>query len=74
MKLLVIEDEPSLLNSITRYFQKEQFLCEGVSTYNEALRRIEDNPYDCIILDINLPGGSGLQLLRYLREDKKRTA
>jgi DNA-binding response OmpR family regulator len=72
MKLLVIEDEPSLLNSITRYFQKEQFLCEGVSTYNEALRRIEDNPYDCIILDINLPGGSGLQLLKYLREDKKK--
>ena len=72
MKLLVIEDEPSLLNSITRYFRQEQFLCEGVSTYNEALQRIEDSEYDCIILDINLPGGSGLQLLKYLREDKKK--
>jgi len=72
MKLLVIEDEPSLLNSITRYFRLEQFLCEGVSTYTDALQRIEDNAYDCIILDINLPGGSGLQLLKYLREDKKK--
>lgn len=72
MKLLVIEDEPSLLTSITRYFRQEQFLCEGVTTYNDALQRIEDCPYDCIILDINLPGGSGLQLLKYLREDKKK--
>ena len=72
MKLLVVEDEPSLLNSITRYFRQEQFLCEGVSTYNDALQRMEDTQYDCIILDINLPGGSGLQLLKYLREDKKK--
>ena len=72
MKLLVIEDEPSLLNSIIRYFRQEQFLCEGVGNYADALRRIDDMPYDCIILDINLPGGSGLQLLKYLREDKKK--
>jgi len=72
MKLLVVEDEPSLLNSITRYFRQEQFVCEGATTYMDALRRIEDYEYDCIILDINLPGGSGLQLLKLLREDKKR--
>lgn len=72
MKLLVIEDEPSLLNSIIRYFRQEQFLCEGVGSFNDALERIENNQYDCIILDINLPGGSGLQLLKYLREDKKK--
>jgi DNA-binding response OmpR family regulator len=72
MKLLVIEDEPSLLNSITRFFRQEQFLCEGVTNYADALQRMEDAPYDCIILDINLPGGSGLQLLKYLREDKKK--
>ena len=72
MKLLVVEDEPSLLKSITRYFRQEQFLCEGVGNYADALQRIEDTPYDCIILDINLPGGSGLQLLQYLREDKKK--
>jgi DNA-binding response OmpR family regulator len=72
MKILVVEDEPSLLNSIIRYFREEQFTCEGVSTYTDALQRIDDGRYDCIILDINLPGGSGLQLLKYLREDKKK--
>ena len=72
MKLLVIEDEPSLLNSIIRYFRQEQFVCEGVGDYNDALRWIEDADYDCIILDINLPGGSGLQLLKYLRQDRKK--
>ncbi|HVU93663.1 MAG TPA: response regulator transcription factor [Puia sp.] len=72
MKLLVIEDEPSLMASITRYFRKEQFLCEEATTFNDALQKIEDFRYDCIILDINLPGGSGLKLLKFLREDKKR--
>ncbi|HEV2354206.1 MAG TPA: response regulator transcription factor [Puia sp.] len=72
MKLLVIEDEQSLLASITRYFRKEQFLCEQATTFSEALQKIEDFQYDCIILDINLPGGSGLELLKILRNDKKR--
>lgn len=71
MKVLVIEDETSLLKSIIAYFTKEEFVCEGVSTYQEALVRIEDFQYDCIILDINLPGGSGLQLLQYLRQHRK---
>jgi DNA-binding response OmpR family regulator len=72
MKLLVVEDEPSLLESILQFFKREQFQCEGASGYMEAIRKMEDFQYDCIILDINLPGGSGLQLLRHLRSDGKR--
>jgi DNA-binding response OmpR family regulator len=72
MKLLVIEDEPHLLSSIIQYFQKEKFLCEEATTFAEAIQKIEDFQYDCIILDINLPGGSGLELLKLLRGDKKR--
>lgn len=71
MKLLVVEDEIKLLQSIQEYFLEEEALCEGAATYQEALRKIEDFDYDCIILDINLPGGSGFELLRYLRQDKK---
>ena len=71
MKLLVVEDEIKLLQSIQEYFMEEEAVCEGVTTYQQALRKIEDFDYDCIILDINLPGGSGFELLRYLREDKK---
>jgi DNA-binding response OmpR family regulator len=70
MKLLIIEDEISLLKSIAEYFEQENFLCEGVTTFQEGLSKIEDFQYDCIILDLNLPGGSGLQLLKYLRDHK----
>jgi DNA-binding response OmpR family regulator len=71
MKLLVIEDEPSLLNSVLQYFRQDRYICEGAGAYQDALRKLEDFHYDCIILDINLPGGSGLQLLKHLREDRK---
>ncbi len=71
MKLLVVEDEQPLMRSIIDYFTEEDFLCEGASTFSEALRLMEDFNYDCIVLDINLPGGSGFDLLNYLRSDKK---
>lgn len=71
MKLLVIEDEISLLKSILEYFTQEDFLCEGAESFHEGIEKVEDFQYDCIILDINLPGGSGLKLLEYLRQHKK---
>lgn len=71
MKLLIVEDEMSLLNSIKDYFEQSDFLCEGVITFREAISRIEGFTYDCIILDINLPDGNGLKLLQYLRQCKK---
>jgi len=71
MKLLVVEDEASLLQSILEYFTQEDFLCEGVTTFANAIEKTESFNYDCIILDINLPDGSGLKLLQYLRQNKK---
>ncbi len=71
MKLLIIEDELSLLKSITDYFSKEEFLCEAACCFEEGIKKIEGYDYDCIVLDISLPGGSGLTLLQYLREQKK---
>ncbi len=47
------------------------YLCESVFTYKDALEKIEYFTYDCIVLDIMLPGGSGLDLLHYLKQDKK---
>lgn len=71
MKLLVIEDEASLRESIMQYFAQEGFLCEQAGTFHEGIQKADSFDYDCIILDINLPGGSGLQLLDHLRKDKK---
>jgi DNA-binding response OmpR family regulator len=72
MKVLIIEDEISLLRSIVEYFRKEAYVCEGAGSYADGIAKIEDFYYDCIILDINLPGGSGLELLRYLRTNNKQ--
>lgn len=71
MKLLVIEDEASLNQSIVDFLSAAGYLCESVFTYREAIQKIDYHSYDCIILDIMLPGGSGLELLRYLKQDAK---
>jgi DNA-binding response OmpR family regulator len=71
MKLLIIEDEISLLTSMITFFKKESFICESAAHFEEGLEKIKLFEYDCIILDINLPGGSGLQLLGHLRENNK---
>jgi len=72
MKLLIIEDELSLLKSITDFFQHESFICDTASNFDEGLDKISLYNYDCIILDIALPGGSGLKLLQNLRNQKKQ--
>ncbi|MEO7800899.1 MAG: response regulator transcription factor [Ginsengibacter sp.] len=71
MKLLVIEDEKELSISICTYLANEQFMCEQAFDYNSALEKIALYDYACIILDINLPGGNGLSLLKELKRDNK---
>jgi DNA-binding response OmpR family regulator len=71
MKLLVIEDEKDLAEGIMSYLRHEWYTCEVALTYEEGLQKIETTEYDCIVLDITLPGGSGLQLLQYLKKDNK---
>ena len=70
MKLLVIEDERSLRKSICDYLSMEGHICEEARSLKEALLKTGDNPYNCIILDICLPDGSGLDVIRELKEKK----
>lgn len=67
MKILIVEDEPSLRELIKRWLEKERYVVETAGDFNTALCKIEDYNYDCILLDIMLPGGSGLDLLRELK-------
>ncbi len=71
MKLLIVEDEVALRQSLIEYLSASNYLCEAVGNFNEAVEKIELYDYDCIILDIMLPGGSGLQILQYLKDNKK---
>ena len=73
MKILLIEDEKELAGSITEYLQKENYLCEAVLNYENAIEKINLYHYDCIIVDINLPDGNGLNVIRALKENKSET-
>lgn len=72
MKILIVEDEPSLRELIQISLEKERYVAEVAQDYNSALRKIEDYDYDCILLDIMLPDGNGLSLLEKIKEMHKR--
>ena len=72
MKILIIEDEKDLREVMTRSLEKERFVVETAADYSTALQKINDYDYDCILLDIMLPGGSGLSILEELKKLKKR--
>jgi DNA-binding response OmpR family regulator len=68
MKILVIEDEKDLRESIITYLKQEGYICESASNFREAEDKILVYKYDCIIVDITLPGGSGFELIKDLKK------
>jgi DNA-binding response OmpR family regulator len=73
MKVLLIEDEKELSASIETYLKQENYLCETALTYDQAEEKINLYQYDCIIVDISLPDGNGLDIIRELKEDQSET-
>ena len=74
MKILVIEDEPAMRESMIQSLQQEQYLVETAADFPAAQEKLELYDYDCILLDIGLPGGNGLALLEQLKLDNKTDA
>ena len=72
MKILIVEDEQALRELIQNSLEKERYVTEVASDFDSALDKIEMYDYDCILLDIMLPGGSGLELLERLKELRKK--
>src|SRR5690349_14729944 len=72
MKILVIEDEKQLADSIGEYLSYENYLCEYAGTFAEAIEKIHLYHYDCILLDLMLPGGNGIQVLEELKSMSKQ--
>lgn len=67
MKVLIIEDEPALRQSIEKYLAQQGFVCEVAGDFAAAMEKVNQFNYDCIVVDIGLPFGSGLNIVKELK-------
>ena len=67
MKILIVEDEKDLRDTLEEFLLQQEYTVETASNYREAIDKITIYDYDCILLDIMLPGGSGLEILSKLK-------
>jgi DNA-binding response OmpR family regulator len=74
MKVLIIEDNKAVASNIYDYLSKEGCLCEVCYTYHEAEDKLLSFSYDSILLDIMLPDGNGLNILRFIQAEKIETS
>ncbi len=71
MRLLIVEDENELAADILLYLRQEKYICDRALNSRDALSRIEMHEYDCVLLDLNLPDGSGLAILQELKHKNR---
>jgi len=70
VKILIVEDELDLQESIREYLTMQGYLVETASNFQQGLYKISSHIYQCILLDIGLPEGNGLELLKTVKETK----
>lgn len=68
MKLLIVEDEPELARSMADYLSGEDYLCEQAASFASAMDKVLSFEYDCILLDLMLPGGDGMRILEEFKK------
>ena len=73
MRLLLVEDDYTLGDGITKWLAESGYATDWLQNGNQAHSALLTQEYDCVILDINLPGTSGLQILRNMRKSKNNT-
>jgi DNA-binding response OmpR family regulator len=71
MKVLIVEDERELGKSVASYLKEQSYTCDMAADYKTAMEKVETLEYDCILLDITLPDGNGLNVLKELKANKK---
>lgn len=73
MKILIVEDEHSISDSIAKFLKSDGYLCEQAFTLADALMKVGSYDYDCVLLDLMLPDGDGMEVLRRVRERNQGT-
>lgn len=73
MKILIIEDEIELQQSIQKYLEYQGFVCEAVNDFENGIKKVQQYEYDCVVVDINLPNGSGLDIVKLLKEIESKS-
>jgi len=73
MKILLVEDEPEMQKSITHYLELEKYKVEVASDFEIAFEKIQLYEYDCVLLDITLPQGNGLDLIKTIKQIRPKT-
>ena len=71
MKILIIEDEVELAKDMELFLSRESYHCELAANYDQAMEKVYAYEYDCILLDLMLPGGDGLSILQELKKLNK---
>jgi len=70
MKILLVEDEPTLLIAMRQFLDEEGYIVTTAASFATASRALNDYDYDCIVVDIGLPDGNGLNLIRQVKADE----
>ncbi len=68
MKILLIEDERELADSIIHYFKGNDVICEWANSLESSIDKISSHTYDCVLLDLALPDVHGFQILKELKK------
>ena len=71
MKILIIEDEPALLETLKQFLESEKYIVETANDYILGIEKIGTYDYDCILLDLMLPDGDGFSILKELKKLNK---
>ncbi len=74
MKILIIEDEKQLLDSMVTFLKESGMSCDTAMSLAGAIEKIDASDYDCIVLDIGLPDGSGLKIINEMQTKENQTS
>ena len=73
MKILVIEDEKALRESIQKYLEHQGYVCETADDFREGINKVSFFDYDCVVVDIGLPFGTGLDIVKALKDIESKS-